>query len=108
MKIFRCPRCGQGKLYRGILTVADACSACDLSFKNHEQGDGPAFFAITFIGGLVAIFAAIVEIKYAPPYWLHAVLWIPFIVVGSLLTLRIAKAAIILLQYRRRPGDFSG
>jgi uncharacterized protein (DUF983 family) len=107
MKLFRCPRCGTGKLYRGLLTVVDTCSACGLSFKEHEQGDGPAFFAITFIGGLVAIAASIVEIKYEPPYWLHAVLWIPFIVIGSLLTLRIAKAAIISLQYARRPQDFS-
>ncbi len=106
MRLTRCPRCGKGKLYRGLLAVVDTCGNCGLSFKKHEQGDGPAFFAITFIGGVVAIAASVVEIKYEPPYWLHAVLWIPFIVIGSLLTLRIAKAAIISLQYARRPQDF--
>lgn len=103
----RCPRCGKGKLYRGLLTVAESCGECGLSFKNHEQGDGPAFFAITLIGALVAIAASIVEIKYEPPFWLHAVLWIPAIFIGSILSLRWAKAAIISLQYQRRPQDFS-
>jgi len=107
IRIFCCPRCGKGNLYRGLLTIADTCGACGLSFKNHEQGDGPAFFGIIIVGALVAIFASIVEIKYEPPFWLHAVLWIPFIAVGSVLTLRFAKAAIIALQYARRPEDFS-
>jgi uncharacterized protein (DUF983 family) len=104
--ILRCPCCGKGKLYDGLLKVVDACAACGLSFKNHEQGDGPAFFAITFVGALIAIAASIVEIKYEPPFWLHAALWIPLICILSVLSLRFAKAAIISLQYARKPEDF--
>lgn len=105
-KIFRCPRCGKGNLYKGLLAVADGCGECGLSFSGHEEGDGPAFFGIVVIGALAGIFSAIVEIKFAPPFWLHAALWIPFITVGSVLALRFGKAALIHTQYRVRGGDF--
>lgn len=106
MRLFRCPKCGKGKLYKGLLAVADGCGACGLSFKGHEEGDGPAFFGIVVIGALAGIFSAIVEIKFEPPFWLHAALWIPFVVGGSVLVLRIGKAALIHAQYRVRKGDF--
>lgn len=104
--IFRCPRCGKGKLYKGLLTVADQCGDCRLSFKGHEEGDGPAVLSIFIIGALVGIFASIVEIKFEPPFWLHAVLWVPFILGGSILMLRVSKAALIAAQYRVRKDDF--
>ena len=39
MRLTRCPRCGKGRLFSGIITIAPACSACGLSFAGHEQGD---------------------------------------------------------------------
>jgi len=104
--LFRCPRCGRGKLYRGLLTIVDQCSECGLKLAGREQGDGPAFFAILIIGALTAIGAAIVEIKYEPPFWLHAAIWIPFIIMGTLLSLRVLKAALIAVQYRVKGEDF--
>jgi uncharacterized protein (DUF983 family) len=106
LKITRCPRCGKGKILKSYLTVAGQCSECGLPLNKHEQGDGPAFFAITIVGTLVAIFATITEVKYEPPFWLHAVLWIPFVVLGSLLCLHYLKAAFIHVQYKTKPQDF--
>ena len=104
--IFRCPRCQKGKLFAGLLGIVDACSDCGLPLREHEQGDGPAFFGIVIIGTLASIFATIIEIKYEPPYWLHAVLWIPFIVIGSLVSLRYGKAMIVHMQYKVKQDDF--
>jgi len=104
----RCPRCGKGKLYHNLLDIAARCNRCGLEFKAREQGDGPAFFGILIVGALTAIFAAIVEIKIAPPFWVHAMIWIPFIIVGSLLSLRTLKAALIAVQYQLRGEDFGG
>ena len=101
-----CPRCGKGRLYQGLLQVAEQCRACGLSFKGHEQGDGPAFFGILIVGALAAIGAAVVEIKYQPPFWLHAALWIPFIIGASVASLRWLKAALIGVQYQLKPQDF--
>jgi uncharacterized protein (DUF983 family) len=79
---------------------------CGLSFTGHEQGDGPAVFCIFIIGSFTAIFATVTEVMFEPPYWLHAALWIPFILVTSLIGIRMTKAALISLQYKYRKEDF--
>lgn len=107
MNIFRCPRCGKGRLYVGLLVIADACGECGLPLAGHEEGDGPAVFGILILGALAAVFATIVEIKFEPPFWVHAALWIPFIIVGSVACLRFLKAALVHAQYRLRREDFS-
>jgi uncharacterized protein (DUF983 family) len=105
--MFKCPRCHDGKLFAGLLAVVDRCSVCGLALKEHEQGDGPAFFGIVVMGTLAAMGAAILEIKYALSYWLQAAIWIPFILIGSIFCLRFFKAAIIAMQYRLCKDDFS-
>ncbi len=82
------------------------CSACGLPLREHEQGDGPAFFGIVVMGTLAALGASVVDVVYQPPYWLHALLWVPFIIIGSLLCLRYGKALLIHMQYRVKPWDF--
>ncbi|MBY0407682.1 MAG: DUF983 domain-containing protein [Rickettsiales bacterium] len=103
----RCPNCGRGKLYRSLLQVAPACSECGLDFTRHEQGDGPAFLAILLVGALVAISAAVIDIKLQPPLWLHAALWPPVVAIGSPLSLRWLKSALIATQFRMRKDDFN-
>jgi len=102
LKLFHCPHCGKGKLYRTFFKIADNCSACGLPFYPNEQGDGPASASVLIVGGLVAIFASIVEVKYEPPFWVHAALWIPFILIASLASNRIIKALMIVAQYKMR------
>jgi uncharacterized protein (DUF983 family) len=89
-----------------LLTLTEACEECTLKLREQEQGDGPAFFAILIIGTLVGIFSAVVEIKYEPAFWVHAALWIPFIIIGSLLCIRLFKAMLIAAQYKWRSWDF--
>ena len=38
----RCPRCGEGKLFRAFLKTVDNCSACGLDFTPHRADDLPA------------------------------------------------------------------
>jgi uncharacterized protein (DUF983 family) len=71
----RCPRCGEGKLFAGFLTVGPRCEACGLDFAFADSGDGPAFFIMSFVGHLVVALALWVEFTYAPPIWLHLVIW---------------------------------
>jgi uncharacterized protein (DUF983 family) len=101
----RCPRCGAGPLFRGFLTVADRCTACGLDLKAADSGDGPAVFVIFLVGPVVVGLALWVELVFAPPYWIHMVLWGPGILAGSLALLRPFKATLIALQYRHRAGE---
>jgi uncharacterized protein (DUF983 family) len=96
----RCPRCGEGRLFTGLLTVRPACPACGLDLSAEDAGDGPQVFVIFFLGLIVVGLAAWVEIKFAPPIWVHLLLWTPLILVGAIAMLRPLKAGIIALQYR--------
>ena len=102
----KCPRCGEGKLYAGFLTLAPRCRACGLDYAFIDSGDGPAIFIIMIAGAIVVAAALIVEVKYRPPFWLHAALWLPLIVVTTLLPLRSMKSLLIALQYHHKaaPG----
>lgn len=102
----RCPRCGEGKLYKGLLTVAERCDACELDLTAQDSGDGPAVFVIFIIGMLAVGLAAIVELTYAPPTWVHLIYQVPFVVGGSILLLRPLKALLIALQYRHKAAGF--
>ncbi len=98
----RCPRCGKGRLFRGLLKVRQACEVCGLDLSAQDAGDGPAVFAILFLGMLVVGLAALVEIRFSPPLWVHLLLWGPLIVIGAVAMLRPLKAGLIALQYRHR------
>jgi uncharacterized protein (DUF983 family) len=96
----RCPRCGRGRLFAGLLNVRGACEVCGLDLSGQDAGDGPAVFVILFLGLIVVALAALVEVKFSPPIWIHLVLWTPFIIVGAIAMLRPLKAGLIALQYR--------
>jgi uncharacterized protein (DUF983 family) len=98
----RCPRCGEGPLFTGLLTVRSACPVCGLDLSQQDAGDGPAVFAIFFLGLIAVGLAFWVEFRFAPPLWIHMMLWTPLIVGGAIAILRPLKAALIALQYRHR------
>ena len=98
----RCPRCGEGRLFEGFLTVRPRCQACDLDLSFADSGDGPAVFIMMIVGFIVVGLALFVEFTFHPPYWLHAVLWIPLVLGLSLGLLRPLKGLLIAQQYRHR------
>jgi uncharacterized protein (DUF983 family) len=102
----RCPRCGQGKLFAGFLGLRPQCEACQLDYTFIDTGDGPAVFIIMLAGAIVVACALIVEVKYQPPFWLHAMLWLPLILATTLLPLRSMKSLLIALQFHHKaaPG----
>jgi uncharacterized protein (DUF983 family) len=101
----RCPQCGEGKLFEGFLTLRPRCDRCGLDYSSFDSGDGPAVFII-LAAGFVVVFAALaVEVLYQPPFWLHAVLWLPLILLTTLVPLRPIKALMIALQYRHKAAE---
>lgn len=98
----RCPRCGKGSLFDGYLSFADHCNVCGLTFAGHDAGDGPAVFGIFILGFLVVGLAGAIEYLFSPPLWLHAVLWLPLTLVGTLVLLRPLKGIALALQYQYR------
>ncbi len=96
----RCPHCGIGKLFTGILTVVDICPHCALDLRAQDSGDGPAVFIGFFFCLLITVAALAVEFTYEPSVWVHIALWPLLTVVGCVVMLRMAKAMLIAQQYR--------
>jgi uncharacterized protein (DUF983 family) len=101
----RCPRCGQGPLFRQVLVLRENCSSCGLNYAFIDTGDGPAVFAIFILGFLVLGAALWFEFTYYPPLWVHLVMWgllTPIIALGLL---RFLKALLIALQYKHKAEE---
>ncbi|RTL77337.1 MULTISPECIES: DUF983 domain-containing protein [Afipia] len=101
----RCPRCGKGKMFAGFLSLRPECEVCGLDYNFIDSGDGPAVFVILLAGFLVVGAALIVEAKYQPPFWVHAALWLPLILLVTLAPLRPMKALMIALQYHHKAAE---
>jgi uncharacterized protein (DUF983 family) len=95
----RCPSCGIGKMFRAFLKVADRCAVCGEALHHHRADDAPAYFVILIVGHVVVPLALVVEVAYAPPYWLHATLWLPLTIGLAVGLLQPIKGAIVGWQW---------
>lgn len=101
----KCPRCGEGQVFNGFLSVNEKCRACDLDLSFADSGDGPAVFIILIVGFIVGAAFLYVELAYQPPYWVHAVLWGPATIILSFALLRPLKGVMIALQYKNEARE---
>jgi uncharacterized protein (DUF983 family) len=101
----RCPRCGEGRLWNGFLSLQPRCQVCGLDFSFADSGDGPAVFVIMIVGFIVVGLALFVEFTFGPPFWVHALLWVPLVLVLSIGLLRPLKGFMIAQQYRYRAEE---
>ena len=106
----RCPRCGQGALFRQILNLRERCTACGLDYKFIDTGDGPAVFVIFILGFLMMGSALYVEFTFEPPVWVHIVAWGLLTPLVALVLLRVIKGALIGQQFKHKAeeGRLSG
>ena len=95
----RCPRCGEGPLFKGFVELAPACSACGLDYGFADSADGPAVF-ISLIGGFIVLGAALwTELVFEPPMWVHMAVFLPLTVIVCLGLLRPLKGLLVARQY---------
>jgi uncharacterized protein (DUF983 family) len=102
----RCPRCGQGKLFRAFLKVDDHCSVCSLDYTPHRADDLPAYLVIVIVGHIVVPLVLWIETNYSPPVWLQLSIYLPFTFVASLALLQPVKGAVVGFQWALRMHGF--
>ncbi len=95
----KCPRCGEGKIFKGFLTVAPGCDACGLDYSFADPADGPAFFIQMLFCIPVVIFVLWFEVKIEPPLWAHLLTTFPMILITCVLPLRPLKGWLIASQF---------
>ena len=100
-----CPRCGAKGLFAGLTKFAPACPACGLDYSGFNVGDGPAAFLTFLVGGLITGLAIWLELAWHPPFWVHAVLWVPLTTLAVIWGLRAGKAALMAAEYQRLAGE---
>lgn len=101
----RCPRCGEGKLFRGFIALPPACDRCGLDYGFADSGDGPAVFVMLIAGFLALGFVLWFEFTYEPPFWVHLVVSLPVVAVICLALLRVMKGILIALQFRHGAAE---
>jgi uncharacterized protein (DUF983 family) len=95
----RCPHCGEGRMFRAFLKVAEECPACGEALHHHRADDFPAYLVIIVVGHIVVPLVLSVETHFAPAYWVHMALWPATVVALSLGLLQPVKGAIVGLQW---------
>ena len=73
----RCPRCGEGKLFRAFLKVDDNCPVCNLDFTPHRADDLPAYLVIVIVGHIIVPLVLLIETNYSPPVELQLAIYLP-------------------------------
>lgn len=104
----RCPNCGEGRMFRAYLKVADACPACGEELHHQRADDAPPYVVITIVAHIVVGSLLAVEVAYQPPVWLHMAIWLPLTVILSLALLPPVKGALVGLQWALRMHGFGG
>lgn len=104
----RCPRCGEGPLFRGFLKTWSRCESFGLDLSFAEGSEGPAVFIIFIVGFVIVGAAALTEIAFHPHPLVHLALWIPATIILSLALLRPLKAVMIAFHYRHLVHEGSG
>ena len=102
----RCPRCGEGKLFRAFLKVDNNCSVCGLDFTPHRADDLPAYLVIVIVGHILVPIILWIETDYAPALWLQMAIYLPVTLIASLGLLQPVKGAVVGFQWALRMHGF--
>jgi len=96
----RCPRCGKGRMFKGLLQIAPTCEVCGLDMKfANETGDGPAVFVTLFAGFFVLGLALWMELTWKPSVWVYVLVFAPLTPLICVGALRLLKGLLIALLY---------
>lgn len=100
-----CPECGAPGLFDGAARFRERCPSCGLDYGSYNVGDGPAAFLTLIIGALVIGLALGVDFAFAPPLWVHVLLWVPLTAAAVVYGLRVGKAALLASEHQRQAAE---
>lgn len=102
----RCPNCGEGKLFRAFLKVADHCEVCGEEFHHHRADDLPAYLSIVIVGhvvvGLLIEFSS--QTTISPLVYMLTM--VPLAVLLALALIQPIKGAVVGLQWANHMHGF--
>lgn len=102
----RCPRCGEGKLFRSFLKTVRSCDRCGEVIEHHRADDLPAYIVVFIVGHIVVGAFMGVEMTTNLSTWQHLAIWVPITIVLSIALLQPVKGAAVGLQWALRMHGF--
>ena len=103
----RCPKCGEGKLFRAYLKVNDTCPVCGEELFHHRADDLPPYISIVIVGHVLIGVMLEIEMRFQDvnPMWYLATL-VPLAIVMPIAMLPSIKGAVVGLQWANRMHGF--
>ena len=101
----RCPNCGKGALFEGILKFRDNCAVCGDSFTDADAGDGPAVIVITLAGAVLVPILLILMFAFKLGPLAMLLIMAPLSIATCIVMLRPMKATLFALQRHKKAGD---
>jgi uncharacterized protein (DUF983 family) len=95
----RCPACGEGRMFRAFLKVADICPHCREELHHHRADDFPAYLVIVIVGHILVPIVLVVETEIAPAIWISMTLWPLTALVMALSLLQPVKGVVVAIQW---------
>lgn len=99
----RCPKCGEGKLFRAYLKPVDDCSKCGESLGSIRADDGPAWLTVLVIGHIVGGLALFVETHFRLSLAVSISLFVCITLVAALSFLPRAKGIFVGAIWAMKP-----
>ena len=105
----RCPHCGEGRMFRAFLKVADRCEVCGEDLSHQRADDAPAYVTMLIVGHfIVAGILAVDELWPTAPIFPLALAWSALAGLCSLWLLPRIKGALVGYQWALRMHGFGG
>lgn len=104
--LHKCPNCGIGKLFYKYLKITDTCSHCQEEIFHQRTDDAAPYFTIVIVGHIVLPLAFAAEKFWHLSSQTHMMLWLPMILILSLVLLPCIKGAVVGLQWALRMHGF--
>ena len=102
----RCPKCGQGHLFHGYLTLRDSCPVCDEDLSHARADDGPAYLTILITAKVMGTLMLKVYLSFQPDPVLMATAFCIGTVAMALYLLPRFKGMIVGIQWAKRMHGF--
>lgn len=102
----RCPHCGQGKMFRRYLKVANQCDVCGEELDHHRADDFPPYIAITIVGHIIIFLMLHMDMTYHVQPITYVLTMVPLAILLPLAILPSIKGSIVGLQWANRMYGF--
>ncbi|MDF2798531.1 MAG: hypothetical protein K0R85_1275 [Devosia sp.] len=102
----KCPNCGEGKLFRAYLKVADKCDNCGEELLHHRADDLPPYIAITIVGHILVGVMMHMDMSYHVNPLTYLYTMVPLGIIMPLAMLPSIKGAVVGLQWANRMYGF--